>query len=103
MYRSQSALVVVDFRQDVHHALPRGIELAKKFGTNLTFVTCAYQPVIDIVPKDSSIDTAQLKHEAIAHYEDKLRTLVEPYLSESDNFEVSFEIIWSKSFKKGLG
>jgi len=102
MYQSQNALVVVDFRQDIHHALPRGIELARKFDTKLTFATCVYQPVVDIIPEESGLDRKQIELEAIAHYEDELRTLVELHIETSDSFAFDFEVIWHKSFKDGL-
>ncbi len=102
MYQATNALVIVDFRQQTHHALPRGVELARKFGTKLTFAVCVYQNIIDLIPKNSAFDKKQVELEAKAHFEDKLREEVNLYINEDDNFYYEFEIIWHKHFKQGI-
>ena len=104
MYRSENVLVVVDFRQSEHHALPRAIELAKQFGSRLTVITCVYQKIVEFIPEHSNISRSQIEAEAKAHYEDKMRDL----LSELSGVDVgnehaaNFEVVWNKNFQLGL-
>ena len=104
MYRSENVLVVVDFRQEKHHALARAFELARQFGSKLTIVTCVYQTIVDLVPRNSGIDLNRIRKEAIAHYEDTLREYAKPLESEGFQLDedIKFEVIWNKNFHQGL-
>ncbi|WP_185964461.1 universal stress protein [Aliikangiella marina] len=104
MYKSQNVLVVVDFRQEKHHALPRALELAKRFGSQLTVITCVYQHIVDLVPNGSGIDLERIRHEATAHYENELRDMVNPLIEAGFQVDadIHFEVLWSKSFSEGL-
>lgn len=104
MYQSKNVLVVVDFRQLKHHALPRALDLARQFGSKLTVVTSVYQSVVDIVPSDSGIDIERIRSEAIVHYKDEMQELTQELIGEGVNVEqdIHFEVIWNKSFHQGL-
>jgi|GEM_PF-3441337 len=104
MYRSDNVLVVVDFRQENHHALPRAFELARRFGSRLTVITCVYQHIVDLVPDESGIDLERIQHEALAHYENELREMAKPIIDEGfkADKDIRFEVVWDKSFHRGL-
>lgn len=104
MYQAENVLVVVDFRQPLHHALPRAVELRRKFGSRLTFVTCVYQRIIEFIPEHSNLDLKQIEAEAKAHYENEMRELFSELtgIDVSKEKEAKFEVIWNKNFHQGL-
>ncbi|MCW9016689.1 MAG: universal stress protein, partial [Kangiellaceae bacterium] len=109
-FNARDLLVVVDFRQESHYALPRAFDLAKKFGSKLTLATCVYQNIVDIIPATSSLDWEAIRDEALAHYENELRKLATELCQQtfgSEMFErclanIHYEVRWDKSFHHGL-
>ena len=104
MFLSENVLVVVDFRQADHHALPRAFELAKQFGCKLTVVTCVYQDIVDLVAGNNSFDKKQIRQEAMDYFDAALKELAAPFQKECniDESLLNFEVIWQKSFHEGL-
>lgn len=109
-FKADSLMVVVDFRQESHHALPRAFDLMKKFGSRLTLATCVYQNIVDIIPATSGLDWKTIRDEALADYENKLRELATELCRETMDNEalegiwesIDYEVVWDKSFHHGL-
>ena len=100
MFDSNKLLVIVDPRQQHHHAIPRAAELASRLNSKLILLSCVYQRIVEFIPFGSPIDAEIVKDEAIAYYENELRQLAKPLLKEG--IEVDYQVVWHKSYHRGL-
>jgi len=100
MYQLKHVLAIVDFRQHRHYALPRAIELAKQFDCEITVTANTYESFLSFIPTSSAIDHQQIKREAIALNNQRLRDLVDTF--DHEGLSIHCKTIWSKSFHSGL-
>ncbi len=99
MFNPKNIMVVVDYRQANHYALPRAAEFARFFSSKLTLVSCVYPKIMDF--KSIMGDSVEsIKEHEIKEKRDLLERLVEEY--EVDDLEVEICVIWHKNFYKGL-
>jgi len=100
MHEYNHILVVVDFRQDEHFALPRALKLASKLGSEVTIVSTAYESFIDFIPSASAIDRRTIKEESLKLNTNHLKALVDEL--DIDGIEINYHSIWSSSIHTGL-
>ena len=98
--RLKNILAIVDFRQKEHYALPRAIDLARQCNSKVTVVSCIHQKSIEVGSFLSSEDKSVLQNDYMSHYKSELEALVES--AKQDGMEITCEVIWNKSFYKGL-
>jgi universal stress protein E len=99
MFHPKSIMVVVDYRQENHHALPRAAEFARYFSAKLTLVCCVYPAIMDY--KSILGDSLELiKQHEIKEKKDLLDRLIEEF--ELEDLEIEVSVIWHKNFYKGL-
>ena len=99
MFHPKSIMVVVDYRQAEHYALPRAAEFARFFSSKLTLVCCVYPQIMDY----KSIlgeSLKQIKQHEIKQKKDLLEGLIEEF--KLDDLEIKINVIWHKNFYQGL-
>jgi len=100
MHEYNNILVVVDFRQHEHFALPRALKLASKLGSKITIVSTVYESFIDFIPSASAIDRKTIKEESLKLNTNELKALVDKL--DVGNIEINYHSIWSTSIHGGL-
>ncbi len=98
-FQPKNIMVVVDYRQKQHHALPRAAEFARKYSSRLTLVSCVYPPIMDFKALIGN-SAEEFKKIEIDEKHQLLETLAKQYRDEG--LEVNIQVLWHKKFYKGL-
>ena len=100
MIQCKDILVVVDYRQQEHHALPRAAELARKYDANLTLISCIDQPVDELLQRLTESEVDKVKSALHDKFTNQLAELAQPLRSEG--FSIEVKVVWNPNFQQGL-
>ncbi len=100
MFQAKNIMVVVDYRQKNHHALPRAIKLAELFQSQLTLVSCIYPEVMNLSTFFGGEKLEQIKQNSLDEKKALLEELAAPFKKTGINIQT--RVIWNKNFYKGL-
>lgn len=100
MVNYNNILVIVDHRQQEHHALSRAVEIANNYGSKLTLVISVDQPVNDLLKHLSQSEVAKVEAHINEQHLAELENLAKPL--RENHLEVSTEVIWDTNFHHGI-
>lgn len=100
MVTYDNILVVVDHRQEVHHALSRAVELANNYDSNLTLAISVDEPVSDLLKKLSQAEVSKVEAHINERHLSELDELAKPLREQG--LKVSTKVIWDTKFHRGI-
>ena len=99
MFHPKSIMVVVDYRQCDHYALPRAAEFARFFSSKLTLVCCVYPAIMEYKSiLGGSLE--QIEQQEKKEKKDLLNRLIKEF--ELEDLDIEVKVIWHKNFYQGL-
>lgn len=98
MFRIKHILAIVDSRHERHYALPRAVDLARKFGSRITVVSNVYETSFDFLSSSEQCD--EIKQQVIKENNTYLKTITSEL--DIEGLDIDYHSIWSPHLKEEI-